>query len=103
MTNYDDNVKPRGDAPDGYVPQETIVDGSGASYRQIDYWTRRGYLNAEQRAARSGYCRWWPASEVPVARRMKALADIGMNLDVAQQAARAGVLNLAGAVRIEVA
>jgi DNA-binding transcriptional MerR regulator len=49
---------------------------SGATYRQLDYWTRQGLLRPVGGAG-SGFAREWPAREVDVARRMVELVDAG--------------------------
>ena len=62
----------------------------GLTYRQLDYWTRRGYLTAEQSHPGTGYRRCWPPSEIEVAGRMKRLIDGGMSVMAAVELARLG-------------
>jgi len=90
-------------APLGYVTHENMTEGSGATYRQIDYWSRKGHLVALNEGYGSGSRRYWRESEVTVARRMKALTDLGLKIGVAEQVARSGALNVSEHVRIEVA
>lgn len=83
---------------------------SGATYRQLDYWSRVGYLvdpaprlthtgrPAMQRRADgevfpirggSGYSRDWDEDEVAVASRMVRLLAVGFRLEAAAGIARA--------------
>jgi hypothetical protein len=74
---------------------------SGATYRQLDYWVRCGYLHEGVRYAQhtdrplpegaiagSGSTRDWPAAEVEVARRMVRYTRAGLIVGVAAVAAR---------------
>lgn len=55
-----------------------VADLVGVTYRQLDHWTRRGYLPIGDRTPGSGVPRrWWP-DEVERARVFAALADIGV-------------------------
>lgn len=49
---------------------------TGVTYRQIDHWVRKGYLQVEPRG--TGRPRDWPADEVSVARLMAWLTQAGM-------------------------
>jgi hypothetical protein len=89
--------------PFGYVGADDLVEQSGATYRQVDYWTRTGHLRAINTGFGSGSRRWWPGYEVLVCSRMKALSDAGLLLAAAETLARTGALVLANSVRIEVA
>lgn len=66
----------------------------GITYRQLDYWTRRGYLRPERRAnsrghgPASGVNRVWPADEVEIVRRMERLTRAGVVPAVAAVYAR---------------
>lgn len=56
-----------------------LVEVTGASYRQIDYWTTRGWLVplsiAGMSATGTGNHRVYPASEVAVARALLLSQD----------------------------
>jgi hypothetical protein len=60
----------------------------GITYRQVDYWTRLGWLKPENPVAGSGVSRRWPAFEVEVARRMGRLAAAGLGIPRAAAFAR---------------
>jgi MerR HTH family regulatory protein len=70
-------------------------DELGISYRQLDYWVRRGYLRPERRTARGGkygggqgVSRRWPAAELEIARRMARLTAAGITPERAAVFAR---------------
>jgi len=75
-----------------------VMERSGASYRQLDYWTRRGLLRPEQRPG-SGYSRDWSDAECRIARLMVVLTGVGLEPGPAAEAARA--LDSAGAEEFE--
>lgn len=58
----------------------------GMTYRQIEYWCRKGYLLVESTG--SGVAREWPAREVRVARLMHQLTGAGLTASVAADLAR---------------
>lgn len=74
---------------DRYVPEP--FRPLGISFRQLDYWCRRGYLKPIGDGEGSGHPRWWPPQEIAVAGRIVALLNEGFRLDVAAQRARADV------------
>lgn len=50
----------------------------GITYRQLDYWVRKGYLRPEGEASPgTGIARQWPAAELDIARRMGRLVAAG--------------------------
>jgi transposase-like protein len=61
----------------------------GVSYRQLDYWCRRGYLRPITPGG-SGNPRRWPEAELEVARRMATLVRSGYQAAAAAQLARLG-------------
>lgn len=65
-----------------------IADEIGISYRQLDYWTRRGWLKPEQARQTSGSWRRWPDEELAVLRRMAALVAVGVTAEAAARLAR---------------
>lgn len=76
-------------APEGEVTSNELIQRSGISYRQLDHWTRTGRLHASTAAEPgSGNARFYPASEIAVARLIKRLLDAGMQITVAHGLAR---------------
>lgn len=69
-----------------YVPE--FLRGFGVTYRQVDYWCKRGYLRPLQNGQGSGVYRWWPPSEVQIALRMVALVNEGYQPAAAARRAR---------------
>jgi hypothetical protein len=61
----------------------------GPSYRQIDHWTRRGYLLAEGKGGQ-GHTRRWPLEERDVAAMMHRLVTAQIPPEVAHAIARSG-------------
>lgn len=51
----------------------------GITYRQLDYWARRGYLRPINGFSGSGRDREWPPAEVTIARRMGRLTAAGIS------------------------
>lgn len=68
-----------------------VMDATGLTYRQVDHWTRMGWLHTtdlgDDRHG-SGYWRAFPRTEVRVARLMAAMVDAGLAVAVAADAAR---------------
>lgn len=67
----------------------------GLSYRQLDYWTRCGYLRPVQRCENrvgngTGYAREWPEYELSIAAAMGRLVRLGLTPARAAKVARAG-------------
>lgn len=70
-----------------------IVCEAGITYRQMDYWERRGFLRAAPHPlGLSGYGirRIWPKSELDVAQTMGRLVKLGLPLERAHAIARSG-------------
>jgi DNA-binding transcriptional MerR regulator len=63
----------------------------GLTYRQLDHWSRVGYLRPEGNGRGSGSRRRWPAVEQRVARLMGRLTAAGMQADVAAVHAREAI------------
>lgn len=78
----------------------TIGPFEGLSYRQLDYWTRSGYLRAVDPTPGSGGTREWPDHEVVVASLMLRLLRAGLRLDVAARVARTQSYDLDGRVEL---
>ena len=58
--------------------QETMVRQAGISYRQLDYWTTKGYLETVRGSRGTGWRRLWPRSEAITAMLMNAFTHFGM-------------------------
>lgn len=63
----------------------------GLTYRQLHYWTTKGYLKADSARPGTGYPRSWTRRELKVAELMVRLRDAGLRLDVAHRVARSTV------------
>lgn len=75
----------------------------GISYRQLDYWVRRGYLRPGNADLGPGFRRTWDDDERRVATLMARLVRAGVSVEAAHRVARAGgSLELAPGVRVEV-
>lgn len=66
--------------------KDKALELTGATYRQLDYWTRKGYIRVEGKG--SGRQREWPSREVKIASLIKLLSDGGFEIDVAAGIAR---------------
>lgn len=77
-----------------------IAELVGATYRQIDYWCRMGYLAPEFKGG-SGYFRMWSDEDVGLARKMARLVRAGVVPATAARVAR-GETDVGHGVRIEV-
>lgn len=90
-----------GNRPD---PQDSPKAAGAITYRQLDYWTRRGYLKPGNAGAGSGHWRRWSAEERAVAAMMARLIAAGLTVEAAHKVARAGGrVELAPGVVVEVA
>jgi hypothetical protein len=71
------------------------AESLGISYRQLDWWTRCGYLRPVQRMTNrmgngTGYQRQWPECELAIAAAMGRLVRLGLTPEAAHKVARAG-------------
>lgn len=64
---------------------------TGATYRQIDYWVRVGYLNPGNHAPGSGGVRRWSVRDLWMAYLMVRLGESGIGLVVAYRMASQAV------------
>lgn len=71
-----------------YIGSTRVVAATGATYRQLDYWVSRGYLQPANTGLGSGYSWLWSPQEVEVVRRMVALVGCGLTPEAAARAAR---------------
>ena len=74
---------------EGHVGWQEIVSPT-LTYRTLDYWTRRGYLQALNPDPGSGRQRHWPIEEARVAVTMSKLVAAGITVAAAHRAARNG-------------
>lgn len=75
----------------------------GISYRQLDHWVRKGWLQPGNATPGSGAWRTWGEEERGVARIMARLVVAGIPPELAHRVARAGgSAELAPGIRIEV-
>lgn len=83
-------------------PTPDLLEQTGATYRQIDYWISKGYLHPLRRrgADGSGSPRVWPGSEIRVAERMAILVTVGLTPAAAHHAARKDGLLPGGRYRL---
>lgn len=73
----------------------------GVTYRQLDYWVRRGWLRLPPSLG-SGVWRQWPEDEICVAKTMARLVNAGITPAVAARIAR-GEQEIAPGVKVLVA
>jgi MerR HTH family regulatory protein len=67
-----------------------LCEAAGISYRQCDFWVRRGYLKPYGGVG-TGSVRDFPQSEVFVARHMAELLRAGVRLVTAHDIARGSI------------
>lgn len=75
-----------GDPTAGLLSSVDMLPEASISYRQLDHWTRRGFLNPVVVLGD----RWWPKAETEVARLMGRLTAVGLPLETAARVARSG-------------
>lgn len=73
----------------------TLAPGStedllGVTYRQLDYWNRKGYIRSANEGIGTGRTREWPRAELEIARRMGRLVAAGVSVERAAVFARDG-------------
>ena len=62
---------------------------AGITYRQLDFWVRRGFLRPVHDGG-TGRSREWTRAELDVARLMGRLTAAGLPLETAHRVARSG-------------
>lgn len=75
-------------APEGWATSVDLMRLTGATYRQVDYWSRVGYLRPPEPTPGSGAQRVFSPTEVQVAYLMVALTNAGVEVGAAALAAR---------------
>jgi len=61
---------------------------TGATYRQLDYWSRNHVIEPVAHAGGSGYKRVWHPEQLPVIRAITALANMGCPQPILRRVAR---------------
>jgi hypothetical protein len=73
---------------------QALADAAGATYRQIDYWTKQGYLRPltihGSKKQGTGHQRVYGADEVTVARVLLAAHDLANTAERARDAVESG-------------
>lgn len=67
-----------------------ILARTGITYRQLDHWTRRGWLHPDHPLKGCGSRREWTNNEIEVAARMAQLVKAGLTPKTAADVARKG-------------
>lgn len=67
-----------------------LVEAGLLTWRQADYWTRRGWLRPAVVSPGTGCARTWSAEELAVAEVMAGLVRLGFPPDLAHRVARFG-------------
>lgn len=71
------------------VNSKQLMERAGITFRQLDHWAKMGYLVPLSRDSGSqGVPRYFPDSEVVVARRMKDLLGCGFTVPASARLAR---------------
>lgn len=64
--------------PDDHISGPDLCDRAGITYRQLDYWTRVGYLHPLDPTPGSGRLRAFPIAELSLARLVRDLLAAGL-------------------------
>jgi MerR HTH family regulatory protein len=83
------------------VPREVHLAVPWITYRQLDFWVRKGYINADSPG--SGYTRSFSHRELRVLKAMARLVQAGFPAQKAAELARSAITDVgsAGALRIK--
>ena len=68
--------------PEGAVTLDDML-ATGATYRRLDHWVRRGWLSPEHAAPGSGFARAWTPRDLSIVRVLVRLTSVGIPADVA--------------------
>lgn len=77
--------------PEYWLTSSGVTQDAGITYRQLDYWVRKGFLRPAVRwgdPAGKGHGRIWPPQEVAIAGRMARLLAAGLPLTWSAEFAR---------------
>jgi DNA-binding transcriptional MerR regulator len=61
-----------------YFRTDAVADMTGATYRNLDYWVRKGLLKPHHPMPGSGTVRYWRLIDVRVARALVAFSALGV-------------------------
>lgn len=81
-------------------PSEGVPSVDGVSYRQLDYWSTKGWLRPTGGGSQ-GVARHWSEAELAVARTMGLLVGFGLKPAVAARVAR-GEQQIGPGVKVQV-
>lgn len=90
---WDDNITDAGRCticaavPDGHATANDMID-LGITYRRLDYWTRVGYLLADNPDCGSGTRRTYPPGEYTAVQVIARLVNAGLTPQAAAKATR---------------
>lgn len=70
---------------------EKLTADLGLTYRQLDYWVRKGWLQPEHAQCGSGTHRQFDGQELVIARRMSRLVGLGFEPSLAARVARSSM------------
>lgn len=73
--------------PDRPLTLQDVLD-RGLPYARLDRWARTGHLHPHHQGG-TGHQREWPQRELQVADLMRRLTEAGLDVHIAQLAARA--------------
>lgn len=81
----------------------TLADmlATGATYRRLDYWVRKGYLSPERGAPGSGYSREWTERDLRMVRHLVAFTYAGFDLEAALSLTRLTLDDDADAITLD--
>lgn len=69
-----------------------VCRAAGITYRNLDYWTRRGLAHPLVAARGCGSQRRWSAQEAEVLRSMASWRAVGASLELAREMAEQGLV-----------
>lgn len=96
-------VDPATDPDDGLLRSLEVCARAGCTYRQLDFWTRCGYVKAARPGKGHGTRRGYDDAEIAIIRRMAALVHVGLAPKTAAYAARNGYETwLSGDVKVSI-
>lgn len=78
-----------------------LAEVAGVSYRQVDFWVRKGYIKERSPGGGSGFLRDFADEEVAVTMKMASLVRIGLKPEPAAEYARLMVEHDTDAVTVD--
>jgi hypothetical protein len=76
--------------PAPYATSE-VVEMTGATFRQLDHWSRRGYVRPLNPTSGSGVQRQWSPLDIRVARALLSVSKLGTKSELIFRAASAAI------------